>query len=164
MSEQSRPKLQICYRKSCAEPKPTPINGQLGNSEAKECSLFRKWYSSHAEVAPQLGRIFFIANEGARNGKFAGILKNKGWRAGFSDYAWLIGPKGRCVFLEFKVDLNKQSEAQKEFAKLCKEAGADYEVFYSWKEAATFCTIFLFSEYHISQDVFEKLLESIRGG
>lgn len=141
---------------------PSIIANNAACSEAKLCSAFRKWYRDNSQLAPQLGRIFFVPNEGSRDPKFGAILKHKGWREGVSDYIWNLGPNGRALYMEFKRPGQKQSPGQMQFELECRASGAQYSVFYSPQEAAVYCSILLFSERFIEQDAFNKLIQSAR--
>lgn len=78
-----------------------------------------------------------------------------------ADYLWLLGPTGRCIFMEFKTTNGKQSDHQKVFQRECHHAGAEYVIHYSWIEAANYMLLLLLAEQRISQNMYNQLRKQL---
>ena len=70
--------------------------------------------------------IFAVPNGGNRNIKEAMKMKATGTVAGVSDLIVLM--PNRCIFVEVKTDVGKQSDKQKEFEITVKNLGFEYYV------------------------------------
>ncbi len=70
--------------------------------------------------------VFSVPNGGFRNLKEAAMLKRTGVLAGVSDLIFLH--KRAVFFLELKTEKGKQSESQKQFAKLVSDQGHCYMI------------------------------------
>jgi hypothetical protein len=86
---------------------------------------------------PHLRGLFFrIKNEGTS--KISGAIgKATGIVPGVSDMCMLIS--GRVVFVEFKTPEGKQSQHQKNWQQLIKQAGFQYELIHSLDEFKELC-------------------------
>lgn len=81
------------------------------------------------------GLLFAIPNGGLRKIKTAAFLKKEGVVAGVADM-FLSVPNNEYhgLYIEFKVDYNKQSESQKLFEEKVKQQGYKYIVIKSLEE------------------------------
>jgi len=65
--------------------------------------------------------------------KYINKLKREGFKKGVSDLIVLL-PKAITLFLELKVNDNKQSPEQKQFEKDVKSLGFDYHLIRNWED------------------------------
>lgn len=80
---------------------------------------------------------FAVPNAGKRSGALGRYCKNEGLLAGVADVV-IVLPKGRVVFVEFKVGSNKQEPEQVDFQKQLDARDHDYRIWRTQKEAVDF--------------------------
>ena len=88
---------------------------------------FKNEYQMHGK-----GLIFSVPNGGTRNMLEAKKLKQTGAMAGVSDLIVLL--KGKCLFVELKIEKGIQSEVQKEFERRVTVLGFKYYIIRSLDE------------------------------
>jgi hypothetical protein len=79
------------------------------------------------------GKIRLIHNN-PKNKVQGAHLKAMGMMRGISDHVYIVGPPIGCVWLECKLPSGVQSEDQKEFERIVKEAGQEYRIWRSVEE------------------------------
>ena len=87
-----------------------------------------------------LGYMVFSVPNGTRlKPTQALIAKAEGLMAGVSDLVIML-PKGQIVFAELKNPngSGRQSEAQKEFERVCRSLGFEYKIWQSWADVESF--------------------------
>jgi len=72
------------------------------------------------------GRVFAI-NNNSQNSIKGAMNKAMGVQAGVSDMCFLK-PEGKVVWIEWKTEIGKQSNEQKEFEKVCRQLGHEYVI------------------------------------
>ena len=101
--------------------------------ESQDQSLFIKWcndhgfYTSHAQWQADKeykGIVFAVPNGGKRNAVEVLGLKKEGMLTGTADVVVVL--PAETLFFEFKTDIGKQSEKQKEFQAVCGQLGKPY--------------------------------------
>jgi len=87
-----------------------------------------KWF--HNEYCTKFNNprccIFAVPNGGLRSKQEAMKLKSTGVVAGVSDLIVLM--PNRCIFVEVKTDIGRQSDKQKEFEEIVKALNFDYHL------------------------------------
>jgi len=81
------------------------------------------WFKNKYQIKNE-GLIFSVPNGGSRNFLEAKKLKETGTMAGVSDLIVLF--KGKCLFIELKIEKGIQSEVQKIFESRVNLLGFDY--------------------------------------
>ena len=77
--------------------------------------------------------IYAVPNGGSRNVREAQRLKSEGVLAGVADLVVLL-PQGKSLYIEMKINGNRQTDNQKEFQKKATSLGHTYAVCYSFEE------------------------------
>lgn len=72
------------------------------------------------------GRVFAI-NNNSQNSIKGAMNKAMGVQAGVSDMCFLK-PEGKVIWIEWKTEIGKQSNEQKEFERLCIQLGHEYVI------------------------------------
>lgn len=85
--------------------------------------------------------VFHPANGGKRSLITAAILQRMGVRPGVGDLCLMLGG-GRVAWLELKLGTGQQSDAQKDFARICKRLGHPYAVAWTFDEVVAALTSF----------------------
>jgi hypothetical protein len=68
-------------------------------------------------------------------------LKSTGVVAGVSDLIVLL--PNRCLFIEVKTEIGRQSDKQKEFEQIVKNLGFDYQLVRSLDDFLTFINLYI---------------------
>jgi len=105
----------------------------MKKSEAKIQQEIVIWFNNNYCLKTHIPRcsIFSVPNEG-KNAREQMYKKTLGMKTGVSDLIVLIPNK--CIFVEIKTDIGKQSEKQKDFQYLVERLGFDYLVVRSLEE------------------------------
>jgi hypothetical protein len=102
-----------------------------------------KWF--HNEYCTKFNNprccIFAVPNGGLRSKHEAMKLKSTGVVAGVSDLIVLL--PNRCLFIEVKTDVGRQSDKQKEFEQIVKKLGFDYQLVRSLDDFLTFINVYI---------------------
>lgn len=69
---------------------------------------------------------FSVPNHGIRSPRMGAYYKEEGMLAGVADLILLF--KKKCIFVELKIEKQKQSDSQKKFQSLVENLGFDYWV------------------------------------
>lgn len=77
--------------------------------------------------------IYAVPNGGSRNVREAQRLKTEGVLAGVADLVVLL-PQGKSLYIEMKVNGNRQTDNQKEFQEKVTSLGHTYAVCYTFEE------------------------------
>jgi hypothetical protein len=92
-----------------------------------------RWYRYSFPEAARL--LIHVPNGGYRNATEAKRLMAEGVVAGVADLVLFVPRHGfHALFIELKVDKNKQSTLQKEWERVVKEQGYDYRVVYTLEQ------------------------------
>ena len=102
-----------------------------------------KWF--HNEYCTKFSNprccIFAVPNGGLRSKHEAMKLKSTGVVAGVSDLIVLL--PNRCLFVEVKTDVGRQSDKQKEFEQIVKKLGFEYQLVRSLNDFLTFINVYI---------------------
>lgn len=93
-----------------------------------------KWYHNNfcLPIHEPRNYIFSVPNGGLRNKREAAKMKATGLKAGVSDL--IVLQPNRCIFVELKTQVGKQSDKQKDFESIVKSLGFEYFVVRSLEE------------------------------
>ena len=102
-----------------------------------------KWF--HNEYCTKFNNprccIFAVPNGGLRSKHEAMKLKSTGVVAGVSDLIVLL--PNRCLFVEVKTEIGRQSDKQKEFEQIVKKLGFEYQLVRSLNDFLTFINVYI---------------------
>jgi len=84
--------------------------------------------------------IFSVPNE-TKTAIEAMYKKSMGMRSGVSDLIVLL--PNRCLFVEVKTEIGRQSDKQKEFEQIVKKLGFEYQLVRSLNDFLTFINIYI---------------------
>lgn len=112
-------------------------------TESAEQKALMSWWSWHYPDKPL--SLFHIPNGGKRDLKTAARLKAEGVKPGVADLFLMLARGGyHGLFIEMKpVKGGRQTEAQKEFERVCSEAGYRYVLAKGWGEAVCYILEYL---------------------
>ena len=126
----------LCY--NCYAAKKDAKKPAKRKRKNEEAEIQSEFFSQAKLFFPQIPDklLFAVPNGGSRNKIEAANLKRQGTKAGVSDVILLI-PKGgyASLCLEFKTEVGKQSQHQKEFQKQAESCGSKYVIVRSVKDA-----------------------------
>jgi len=110
----------------------TPTNFSKPATSKQACNLSEIQMQSKAFVnlwnaRPDLRYRVFAINNNSQNGIKGAMNKSMGVVAGVADMCYLK-PEGKVLWIEWKTEIGKQSNEQKEFEKVCRELGHEYVI------------------------------------
>ena len=110
--------------------KPTNFSKPATSKQAcnlSEIQMQSKAFINLWNTRPDLRYRVFAINNNSQNGIKGAMNKSMGVVAGVADMCYLK-PEGKVVWIEWKTEIGKQSNEQKEFEKVCRELGHEYVI------------------------------------
>jgi len=92
-----------------------------------EIQMQSKAFVNLWNTRPDLRYRVFAINNNSQNGIKGAMNKSMGVVAGVADMCYLK-PEGKVVWIEWKTEIGKQSNEQKEFEKVCRQLGHEYVI------------------------------------
>lgn len=105
---------------------------------------FFAWARTNERQFPILKRIFAVPNGGYRHKATAIAMKRQGVKAGVLDVCLPVARKGFAgLWIEFKTEVGKPSDEQKEWIVFLESEGHQVHVLRSWRVAANITVDYL---------------------